>query len=71
MRSLILSLRAGKTNSETVKINHQENVFTLLPFRSNMTGLQLVFKHRDGEKKIFTIYETELERSIENIGIFD
>ena len=71
MRSLILSLSVGKANSETVKINHPENTFTLLPFRSNMRELQLVFKHRDGDKKVFTIYETEIERNIENIGIFE
>lgn len=71
MRSLILSLRAGKTSSEIVKINSPENTFTLLPFRSNMTDLQLIFKYQNGEKKIITIYETELERTIENIGIFE
>ncbi|HWY12761.1 MAG TPA: hypothetical protein VN026_15615 [Bacteroidia bacterium] len=71
MRSLILSLRAGKTSSEIVKINNSENTFTLLPFRSNITGLQLIFQYQNGEKKIITIYETEIERNIENIGIFN
>lgn len=70
MRSLILSLSAGKTSSEIVKITSPENTFTLLPFRSNMTGLQLIFQYQNGEKKIITIYETELECNIENIGIF-
>ena len=71
MRSLILSLCVGQTSSKTVQINPPENTFTLLPFRSNMTDLQLIFKCHDGEKKIFTIYAAEIERNIENIGIFD
>lgn len=71
MRSLILSLCVGQTSSKTVQIDQREHTFTLLPFRSNMTELRLIFKYRNGEKKIFTIYETELERNIENIGIFD
>ena len=71
MRSLILSLHLGKTSSETVKINPSENTFTIWPFRSNITELQLIFKYQNGEKKIFAINETEIERSIENVKIFE
>ncbi len=71
MRSLILNLREDKTYSETININMPENSFTLLPFKSNVKGLRLIFKYKNGEKKPVAIYETELMRNIENIGLFE
>lgn len=71
MRDLILGLYKDQTNSETVFITYPENTFTMFPFNGSITGLRLVFRYYHGKTKTIIIHETEMGRTIENIGIFD
>jgi hypothetical protein len=71
MREVVLNLYKDKKCSETISFEKGENSLSVLPYPSEIEGLQLVFKYHDGKKKMMQIYETGIARTIENIGLFE
>jgi hypothetical protein len=71
MRDLIIELPAGKAQSEPVQLNKSESELTILPFTVDVKEIYIVFKFHVDLKRYTKIEETNIKRTIENIGLFE